>query len=216
MSEATPRISVVVPCFNAMVFIGRCIRSLLAQTLKRHEYEIIIIDDGSTDDTLDVITPHRENLNLIRHRTNMGLPSALNSGLRAAKGSFVVRVDADDYVHPDYLRVLFLALQLNNELDAVFCDYILVDETSNNRRVVDAASEPIGCGIMFRIEQLIEIGLYNPEFLWCEEEELRKRFEEKYSTHRIPIPLYRYHIHGKNMSLDRESVKHFRSLIEGK
>ena len=82
-----------------------------------------------------------------------------------AKGQFIVRVDSDDYVHFDYLNFLLLHLQYNNSIDAVACDYNLVDDQQNLIKQVNCAEHSIGCGIMFRAEHLITIGLYDEEFL---------------------------------------------------
>ena len=70
---------------------------------------------------------------------------------------------------------------------------------------------PIGCGIMFRIEQLIEIGLYNEEQLWHEERELMDRFLKKFIVSHIQFPLYRYRQHDKNMTKNDEMMEKFNS-----
>ena len=67
---------------------------------------------------------------------------------------------------------------------------------------------------MFRIEQLIDVGLYNEDFLYREEEELRKRFETKYKIHRIPMPLYRYRRHQDNMTNNLEKMKIYKTKLE--
>mgnify|MGYP003350147322 FL=1 len=115
-----------------------------------------------------------------------------------------MRVDADDYVHPDFLRILHLFLDLNPHMSAIACDYITVnaDEEHVSREAVDAA--PIGCGIMFRKERLVEIGLYDESFLMAEDLDLRLRFERKWQIHRVELPLYRYRFHGENMTSARE------------
>lgn len=75
--------------------------------------------------------------------------------------------------------------------------------------------DPIGCGIMFRIEQLIDIGLYDDGFLSHEDKDLRIRFEKKYSIHRVELPLYRYRRHDSNMTNDSELMdERMKSLRE--
>lgn len=207
------QVSVIVPAYNEELFVGRCLRSLLKQSLAHTEYEIIVVDDGSTDGTVAALSVFSDSIRLIRNKTNQGLPQSLNTGILSARGQFIVRVDADDYVHYEYLKILMMHLQLNHEIDAVACDYLLVNERQDVIRHVDCSAEPIGCGIMFRLSQLIDVGLYDPDFLRCEEEELRKRFERKYSIDKVRLPLYRYRMHEDNMSRDEALMKFYRSKL---
>ena len=98
-------------------------------------------------------------------------------GIRNSLGKFIVRLDSDDYVHSDYLKFLYTALEMNPEFDAVCCDYLLIDEKENVIKKVNASEEPIGCGIMFKQSQMIEIGLFKNDQLYNEEKEFRFRFD---------------------------------------
>lgn len=160
-----PLVSVIIPVHNQEKYLGRCLRSLLSQDMTREKYEIIVIDDGSTDRSGYALELFEDELTIISLPTNQGLPAALNVGLMQAKGELVVRVDADDYVNSRFLSVLHLFLESNLELDAVACDYILVDndEVVLGRGNID--EQPIACGIMFRLEQLRGLGLYDESFL---------------------------------------------------
>ena len=160
-----PKISVIIPVFNKEKFLGRCLRSILSQTMAKKDYEVILIDDGSTDRSVQVIKPYLPQLVLLRHDVNKGLPSALNTGIRAARGQFIIRLDADDYAHEEYLNILALALRMDNKIDAVACDYILVDERQEQITNVNCLDHPIGCAIMYRIEHLIDLGLYDENFI---------------------------------------------------
>lgn len=202
----TPQVSVIVTSYNQQLYIGRCIRSLLKQTLKHEDYEIIVINDASEDSTSQVLETFKKDIIYIENDKNLGLPKSLNKGIKKARGQFIIRVDADDYVHWDYLKILSMFLQLNHDIDAVCCDYILVDNDQNNLGQMDSVENPIGCGIMFRIKDLIDIGLYDENFVAREEEDLRIRFEKKYSITRVKLPLYRYRQHEKNLSLDTKKA----------
>ena len=107
-------------------------------------------------------------------------------------------------------------LQLNHDIDAVCCDYILVDNDQNNLGQMDSMEKPIGCGIMFRIKDLIDIGLYDENFEAREEEDLRIRFEKKYSITRVKLPLYRYRQHEKNLSLDSKKASVSKKRLDKK
>ena len=100
------------------------------------------------------------------------------------------------------MRILYLFVSLNDDYDAVACDYLLVDDNENTIRRVDCEKNPIGCGIIFQTKDLISIGLYNEQFLLNEEKELRERFIKKFNIKRISLPLYRYRRHGGNMTND--------------
>jgi len=211
-----PKVSVIIPVFNKETFIGRCLRSIFTQTLDATDYEVVVVDDGSTDHSIEVINGFLPSLNLVRHKRNKGLPSALNTGIRASKGQFIIRMDADDYVHSEYLNILSLALRLDNKIDAVACDYTLVDERQNQITNVNCLDKPIGCGIMYRIEHLISLGLYDEKFLVHEEKELRIRFDQNHEVVRIPIPLYRYFIHGDNLTSNSKLVSDYSKILNAK
>ena len=101
--ERFPLVSVVVPAYNASKYIGQCIDSLLAQTYRR--FEIVVVDDGSTDSTPDVLSGYAglENVRIVRQE-NRGVSAARNAGLSLAKGEYVAFVDSDDVVHPELLE----------------------------------------------------------------------------------------------------------------
>ena len=144
----------------------------------------------------------------------MGLPKSLNIGIRAAKGSFIVRVDSDDWVQEDFLNIMSTFLYINKELDAVACDYTIADDKENNIRIENCLKKPIGCGIMFRMQHLLDIGLYNEKFAYAEEEELRNKFTKKFSITRIPLSLYRYRKHLNNRSKNQKLVKRFSKKVK--
>ena len=203
------QVSVIIPMYNCEKYIGRCIRSLLKQTLSDSEYEIILIDDCSTDNSGSVIKPFIGDIRYFKNDKQLGLPSTLNRGIREAKGQFIIRVDSDDYVHWEYLKILSMHLQLNNNMHAIACDYLLVDDNQNTLSHENCLKKPIGCGVMFRLDNLIEIGLYNEEFLAREDEELSKRFKMKYDIHRVSLPLYRYRRHENNLTNNKKNMDTF-------
>lgn len=201
---------------NQEKYIGRCIRSILNQTYPRHDYEVIVVNDASTDQTGFALELFENEIKLINNAERKGLPGSLNVGIRSARGRFVVRIDGDDYVHHEYLNILSLHLALNPAIDAVACDYNLV---TNNDEVIErknCAESPIGCGIMFRIDQLVELGLYDEQFMLHEDKDLRIRFLEKHNIHRVALPLYRYRRHDENMTNDHGAVNGYLSQLEAK
>ncbi|ARJ66553.1 glycosyl transferase [Magnetospirillum sp. ME-1] len=211
-----PTVSVIIPAHNQEKYIGRCLRSALNQTMNRADYELIVVNDASSDRTGYALDLFANEIHLITNPTQLGLPGSLNRGIQAARGRFVVRIDADDYVHAEYLNILSLHLAMNSNIDAVACDYVLVDDHETVLAQMDCTQDPIGCGIMFRIEHLIDIGLYDEEFLSREEEDLRIRFLKNYSISRVQLPLYRYRRHDGNMTNDTNRMAQFADALRDK
>jgi len=209
-------ISVIIPAYNQQKFIERCIRSILNQTIARDKYDIIIIDDGSVDKTLKIIRKYKDDISILSNEKNEGLPYSLNKAIKESNAQYVVRLDSDDYVNENFLQFLSVYLNTNKNVDAVSCDYTLVD---NKEEIIERKSaniDPIACGIMFRRENLIDIGLYDEKFLLLEEEELRIRFLEKYKIKNIDIPLYRYRRHESNITSDIKKVKKYSDMLKNK
>jgi glycosyltransferase involved in cell wall biosynthesis len=209
-----PTISVLVPVYNQEKYIGRCLRSLLSQTFPRNAFQIIVIDDGSSDRTQYALELFRDDITLVRNEKNLGLPAALNRGIRASNAPFVVRVDSDDYINANFLSLLHLFLAHNPYMDAIACDYLLVDDREDVLARKNCLEEPIACGIMFRTEHLIDVGLYDESFLLHEERDLRIRFLRKYNINRLELPLYRYRRHDSNMTNNADlHERHMANLI---
>lgn len=212
--STTPKVSVIVAAYNQERFIGRCLRSLLHQTLPHDDYEIIVINDGSTDRTPYALELFHDAIHTLTNETNLGLPASLNRGIRHARAPYVVRVDADDYVNANFINFLHFFLETNAYADAVACDYLLMDDAERMLERCNCLDKPIACGIMFRKEQLLDIGLYDEDFRRHEERELRIRFERKYRVHRLELPLYRYRRHESNITNDEaEMERHRQNLI---
>jgi glycosyltransferase involved in cell wall biosynthesis len=203
-------VAVVMTAHNEERFVERALRSVLNQSLPAEDYEVLLVDDGSTDATAAIAARYEDRVRLLVNEEQRGLPASINRAVREAKARFVVRVDADDYVHHDFLRVLTLHLELNLFMEGVACDYVRVDSQEKHLEHVDATEHPIGCGVMFRKDRLVELGLYDETFLMAEDVDLRLRFERRWPIHRCQLPLYRYRIHDENMTHDTERHEHHR------
>jgi len=97
-------ISVVITNFNYARYLERAIRSTLDQSLDRGKYEVIVVDDHSTDESSLILDNYEDEIRIIRFAENKGLAAARNEGIRKAKGQFVVFVDADDYIQHDLFK----------------------------------------------------------------------------------------------------------------
>ena len=119
-------ISIIVPVYNAQNYLPRCVQSLLAQTFS--QIEIILIDDGSTDSSLDICRQlaSTDPRITVYHQANMGVSAARNQGLLLASGDFIMFVDSDDYVDSTICQTLIEALESNPSALTAFCGYHFV------------------------------------------------------------------------------------------
>jgi glycosyltransferase involved in cell wall biosynthesis len=213
----SPKVSVIVAAYNQELYIGRCLRSLLHQTVSHDIYEIIVVDDGSTDKTGYALglfcDPGESVIRVVTNETNMGLPASINRGIKAARARYIVRVDSDDFVNTNFVNFLLFYLENNTNADAVACDYQILDDTEYVLEQCDCLEKPIACGIMFRKEHLFNIGLYDENFRYHEERELRIRFEMKYNIHRLGLPLYRYRRHDNNITNNQEDMEKYQQAL---
>lgn len=128
------KVSVVVPIYKVEQFIGRCVKSLLEQTLCEVEY--IFVDDASPDRSIEILQdviaqyPNRQpDIKLITHKQNQGLPAARNTGLAVASGEYIFHCDSDDYMELDMLESLYNKAK-KCDADVVWCDFFLSFEKS--------------------------------------------------------------------------------------
>lgn len=105
----TPYFSLILPIYNVAPYLKRCIDSILSQNFK--DYEIILVDDGSTDDSPQICDAYAESLSNVRviHKVNGGLSSARNAGLEIAEGQYIWWIDSDDWIEPGALEQLYMA-----------------------------------------------------------------------------------------------------------
>ncbi len=209
-------ISIVITCHNYARYLARAIRSAINQNYSRRKYEILVVNDGSTDETKDIMDSFMGYIRPIHLDENIGLSEARNIGIKRAIGKYVVNVDADDYIGENLLLIESAFLEQHVEWDAVSCDYDIIDNEGNVLEKKDGKEEPIACGIMFNKDKLFEIGLYDPKFKAMEEKELRQRFESKYRIENVGLSLYRYRKHDNNLTNNIEKVEHYSKLLKDK
>ena len=209
-------VSLIITTYNYAQYVERAIRSALDQSLPVNQFEIIVVNDSSTDATSTILENYSNDVRVFNLQENLGLAGARNFGIKKAKGQFIIFLDADDYLHKETLRVQKLFLEENNNLDAVSVDYYLVDERGKHIEHVNANEKPIACGIMFRKDFLFNIGLYDEGFRAREEEDLRIRWNEKYNIYNIILPLYRYRMHDNNLTKNSTEMKKHQEMLQMK
>lgn len=124
VKNKSPRVSVVIPCYNHAHYLGDAIRSVLNQTYS--DFEVIVIDDGSSDNTRQVAESFGDQVRYI-HQDNAGLSAARNTGILAAQGDLIALLDADDLYEASFLQVIADRFVWHPDVDAVYCGFRFVD-----------------------------------------------------------------------------------------
>ena len=123
------KLSIIVPVYNVEAYVEKCLRSLLKQDINAEDYEIIVIDDGSTDKSIDVVEQIQRgvsNIKVIR-QSNQGLGAARNAGIAHSCGEYLMFVDSDDYIEHNVLNQV-LSIVIEKDLEVLRFNYLNVSE----------------------------------------------------------------------------------------
>ena len=134
-----PKISVIIPAYNQAEYLPIAIQSVLQQTFQ--DWELIVVDDGSTDVTKDVMAQIKDQRVRYVYQENKGLPGARNTGIGHSSGKYLSFLDADDYYHPDKLAIQANHLDQNTEVGLSYASRISVDQKGDPLRLHRAACE---------------------------------------------------------------------------
>ena len=203
-----PLITIYITNHNYGRFISKSINSVLNQSFKK--YELIIIDDGSTDNSIDIINKYcKKNKDIIFIKQNKrGLVASNNIAINLAKGRYIVRLDADDWLKSDALKEMFKAIERNNKIAMVFPDYYEVDIygriisrfVRHNFKKVNLKDQPAhGACSLIRLSILKKIGGYDEKFM-CQDGYYIWMKLLKYDVKNINKPLFYYRKHGSNLT----------------
>ena len=192
-------ISVIVTNYNYDKWVRRCIRSLLNQNFSN--YEIIIVDDNSTDNSRNILLEYKNNIKIkvVFNKYNMGVGASSTIGSKKALGKYIVRVDADDYVHKDFLNTLYLWASFNNS-QAVACGYQEVDFDENVLFTKNQKQFPLACGILYKTDILEYLNYWDSSLRINEDIDMLKRFKKEFKLEYLNIPLYRYFKHNNSLT----------------
>lgn len=128
-------VSVIMPSYNGAEYLPQAIKSVLAQTYRN--FELVIINDGSTDNTEEIILGHKDEKIRYFTQENCGLAATHNMGIRQSRGEFVTKLDADDMMTPDFIARHLEEFEKHPEADLVYCDDYLIDQNARPIRVVE-------------------------------------------------------------------------------
>lgn len=149
------RISFILPCYNVAPYFGRCIESIEHQDIPQAEYEVICVDDCSTDNTVEVIHEYQkqyENIQLICHTENKNAGGARNTALDAARGEYIWCVDPDDSIQADVLRALLVKAE-KNQLDMLLFNLLYREEDgTENTKMLYRDENKVLTGVAYSTE----------------------------------------------------------------
>jgi glycosyltransferase involved in cell wall biosynthesis len=213
-----PLVSVIIPNYNHTRFIPGAIQSVLAQTYSR--YEIIVVDDGSTDDSREVVARFGEKVRYI-WQENQGLAGARNTGIRAAGGELIGLLDADDEWHPNYLEEMVSFSGEYPDATVFYCMARCMDvegcdlpqfvggppvDSNTLHQVLLRANFIIPSTVLFRRMAIVEFGCFDANLRSCEDWDLWLRLLPMEKIVGTSKCLVRYRVHGSSLSTDVEGM----------
>lgn len=216
----SPRVSLVIPTYNRGPYIRETLESVLNQTFA--DYEVIVVDDGSTDGTEEVLSPYRERIRYIRQE-NRGAAAARNEGIRRARGSYIAFMDSDDLAAPRHLELFYDFLMRHADHAMVIGNGAYLEGRFHNRSTVIAGkmAERLAVrgvtvrdlfdgrvvrlqGTMSRKAALEEVGLLDEWFRLSYDLDVALRLVRRYPIGFLDQVVYFYRKHGGNISADDE------------
>lgn len=197
-------ISIIIINHNRENFLERSLRSCVDQIVFNKKFEIIFVDDGSTDNSYKIAQKFLSNIRVYKLKKNMGISYASNFALSKSKGEFFIRVDSDDFINKNTINYLHDIMINNKDLAFTYCDHYKVDEFGYKEKIVKLKSKKLlknhGAGVMFNKKKFKKYGAYNLELQEAEDYEIISKILKKEKVFYLPIPLYRYYNHNKNIS----------------
>ena len=212
MVSGNPKVSVLMTVYNGEKFLRESIESILCQTFD--DFEFIIIDDGSTDASPNIMASFSDPRLVFVQQENIGQTKSLNKGLHLARGEYVARQDADDISLPDRFEKQAAYLDAHPEVVVVGGSVIRVDEQGNalrrlvfpqthrkvRKRLRQGINPLVHTTVMFRRREIVSLGGYNEHFPVIQDCELWFRVSECFRLANLPDVLCYYRFHPKSLS----------------
>lgn len=206
-----PKVSIIMAVYNGKRYIGEAIESILNQTFR--DFEFIIINDASTDNTEAVIRAYMEKdpmIKLINNEVNSERSFSRNRGIKIAQGEYISIIDADDICYPKKLEKQVAFLEKNKAIGFVGTSFCVIDEHSRVISFHECSGSHIKeaihllfafPSILARKECLDNMEGYRSVFEPAEDYDLWLRASEKYGAGCIEEPLYQYRVHGESSTM---------------
>jgi glycosyltransferase involved in cell wall biosynthesis len=195
--DFTPLVSVVLPTYNRADYILRAVNSVINQNYK--EWELIIVDDGSTDNTakiVDNLILERENIRFMKQK-NRGTALAFNTGIQASTGQFITFLGSDDEYKPDHLELRVKFLHKNPEIDFLhggleIIGHSYVKDKDDLSKEIHISECAVG-GTFFGKRIVFFEGGGFKNLGYAEDSEFLERIQNKFNVKKIDLPTYKYY-----------------------
>ena len=225
-SSHRPKVTVYISCYNYPRFLAEAVDSVLRQSFKA--WELILIDDGSTDQSSEILRnyadEHPERIRLIVNPSRRGLRGCANQAIEDARGDYIMRLDADDYLDENALLVLATYLDDHPDVGLVFPNYVYVDEHGDflgveNRKKVGTEVKLLdlpahGACTMVRRRAIKMIGGYDEQYGAQDGHELWLKLLNRMPVANVSTPLFAYRRHAGSMSQNEEKISKSRRAIK--
>lgn len=218
-----PLVSVIIPTYNYGRYVGQAIDSALAQSYTNQE--VVVVDDGSTDDTRDRLAWYGDRIRVI-HQENQGLSAARNTGIREARGDYVAFLDSDDSFHPRKTELQMAYLKLHPAVDLVgtemFSDETIVwcpvDPEQLPATLITLKAMAIKprfapSSVIAHKKCFETVGHFDTALRSVEDRDMWLRIGARFNMARLNIPLTWYRITPGSMSSHPERMEHFELLV---
>ncbi len=201
------KVSIIIPAYNAENTVKEAIDSALSQEFPKQDFEIIVVNDGSTDKTLKLLKTYGRKIRIIDQK-NQGAVRAANCGFKKARGKYVIKLDADDWFDSDIVGQMTSVLDKKAEIDFVYCDYYEASEKGEVKIVLtgDNIFHTASAGIMFRRRNFKKEGFYR-EDIGFPEYDLLIRTQKKWCGFHIQKPLFCYNRRKNSLTGSKQWVK---------
>lgn len=221
-----PQISVIMPAYNAAKFISKSIESILSQTYK--DFELIILNDASTDNTLEIIEKYAKDdprIRVIKNKENLYIAANRNKGIKNATGKYIVWQDADDIAYPTRLEELYKFMEQNPKVGICGTYLEVFDETGQThiREYLTSDKElrarifrysPVSQpAAIIRSECFKKVGDYNLDMPPAEDIEMSFRIGEHYEFANLPKALIKYRVHNNSATFKKLPTMEKNTLI---
>ncbi len=203
------KISIIITCYNLEKYISRAIYSCLDQTLSEEKYEIIVVDDCSTDNSWNIVKSIGDlggRIISIRHDENKGVGVASNTALSIANGEYIVKVDGDDFINKNFLFTMSQILDYNEDIGFVYGDQLVVDEKNKRKSSINTLDKLLdnGAGVMFRKKNVDVLGGYTNKYKTRDDYDLIMRYIKNFDGYHLKLPYYRYFQRSGSLSKQNE------------
>lgn len=220
-----PKVTVYIPTHNYGHYLDQTIGSVLKQTMA--DWELIIIDDGSTDNTAEVLKKYESHPSIVTvFQENKGLNVTNNVAIRLSRGKYIMRLDADDFLDENCLLVLSNLLDQKLEVGLVYPDYYHVNESGEmieliRRKKIGEEVELLdlpahGACSMIRKEVLLNLGSFSEEFRCQDGYDLWIKLIQKYEPYNVNVPLFYYRQHPLSQTQKQKKILDTRTEIKKK